>query len=116
MLQYESMTSQEIGAYIRELRNSKGVSQEELGKFLDKTHAAVSDIERGKTQVSLNDLTLISNFFGVQLEEIISGAQKSKNFSSFSQHRAERGMNKDDIEKMKKAREDFRKKARLLAE
>lgn len=107
---------EEIGLYIKNLRTNKGISQEEVGKFLKKTHAAISDIERGKTQISIKDLSLIAEFFAVPVEEILSRAQKPKSISSFSQHRAERGMSQVDIEKMKKARKEFRKKARILAE
>lgn len=54
-----------LGGRIRQLRASKNISQGELGKVLKKSHAAISDIELGKTDLSVNDLSIISNYFGV---------------------------------------------------
>lgn len=55
------ITKAEIGAKIRRLRTEEGLSQEELGHVLGKSHAAISDIERGKTDLSVLDLLLIAN-------------------------------------------------------
>ena len=57
----------QIGAKIKALRVQKGVSQEELGKALSRSHAAISDIERGKTELSVKDLYQIANFFDVSI-------------------------------------------------
>ena len=54
-----------VGAKIRSLRIHKGISQEELGKALERSHAAISDIERGKTDISVKDLIQIAKFFNV---------------------------------------------------
>ncbi len=66
------MTKAEIGNKVRELRIKKGRSQEELGKALTRSHAAVSDIERGKTDLSVSDLYIIANFFQVPVTEFLT--------------------------------------------
>ena len=45
---------------IREARAQSGMSQADLAKFVYKSGSAVSDIERGRVQVSVNDLALIA--------------------------------------------------------
>lgn len=67
-------TRREIGKRIRVAREEAGLSQEKLGKSLDppRSHAAVSDMERGVTRVgavALAQLAAILNkrtgfFFG----------------------------------------------------
>ena len=47
------------------LSSNKRISQEELGKALESSHAAISDIERGKTDISVKDLIQIAKFFNV---------------------------------------------------
>lgn len=61
-------TKDEIGNKIRELRIKKGVSQEELGKILDKSHATISDIERGRRNLTAIELDAIARFFGVNAD------------------------------------------------
>jgi len=55
-------TKKEIGLKIREYRIRAGLSQAELGKCLNRSHAAISDIERGKTELTLTDLLAIAEY------------------------------------------------------
>lgn len=50
-------TKKSVGARIREAREAKGWSQEELGQRYGVSHAAISDLERGVTQkIDIDDL------------------------------------------------------------
>ncbi len=49
-----------ISERIREARNERSMSQQDLGRFLYKTGKVVSDIERGRVHVDLFDLSLIA--------------------------------------------------------
>lgn len=53
---------------IKETRLERGYTQQELATFLGKTAAAISELERGKVQVSANDLHQISKFLGKPIE------------------------------------------------
>lgn len=70
-----------LGNKIKELRLVSGKSQTELGKFLGKSHAAVSDIERGITDVTVKDLSLIASYFNVPVDDLIREVQVSTNVS-----------------------------------
>jgi len=105
-----------IGKNIRMLRTERGKSQSDLGKVLDISHVAISDIERGKTKLSVEILLKIADFFGVSPEEIISDTQVQKATPSFSQGRGSYGMTDEDKKSLKKAQDEFRKFARKKAE
>lgn len=49
-----------LGFYLRELREYYGLSQSEVGKYLNVSHAAISDLERGITQISFETLVKIA--------------------------------------------------------
>lgn len=113
-----TFSKQELGARIRDLRVKNDISQEELGKVLQKSHAAISDIERGKTEVSVNDLSLIAQRFNTSVGEILSSPVQasSGNLPYLSLSRADRNMSDNDRMRMKKAREEFMRKAREASE
>lgn len=71
-------TKKLLGARIREAREGKGWTQEELGRRFGVSHAAVSDLERGITQkVDIDDLQRLADlldralnyFLGRETEE-----------------------------------------------
>lgn len=102
-----------IGKRIRELREKKGISQEELGKVLERTHAAVSDIERGKTKLTVTDLLVIANYFGVSSNDVMR--EEPVKSPAFTQYRDSKDMTPEELEKANKVAQDFIKYARELA-
>lgn len=73
---FNVITSETIGSKIRQARIESKISQQELGSLLKKSHAAISYIESGKTEITVNDLLQISEylkkplafFFDIQTE------------------------------------------------
>jgi len=55
---------------LRELREAKGLTQEELAKALGVTRQTVIAIEKGKYDPSLRLAFKIARFFGVKIEDI----------------------------------------------
>ncbi|MBI9046520.1 MAG: helix-turn-helix transcriptional regulator [Anaerolineaceae bacterium] len=53
---------------IREVRNERGLTQQDLANYLGRTAASISDLERGKVQVTASDLFLISQFLNKPVE------------------------------------------------
>jgi repressor LexA len=70
------MNNDDIAKRVKETRKMRGLTQSDVAKVLDKTAATVSDMERGKIQISAADLFKISNllnrpveyFFGDDME------------------------------------------------
>jgi ribosome-binding protein aMBF1 (putative translation factor) len=57
-----------IGARIKELRTSKGITQEELAKKLKTTKSAVSRLENHAESVRLSTLEKVAEVLGKKLE------------------------------------------------
>ena len=105
------MTKEEIGNKIRELRLKTGKSQEELGRALSRSHAAVSDIERGKTDLSVTDLYTIANFLDVSVTEFLEN-----NTPSVMHARDAKDMTPEEQKAEDKVGMEFVSLARKLAE
>lgn len=66
-----------IGENIKRLRAQKGITQETLAEFLGVTFQSVSRWERGEGYPDITILPLISDYFGVSVDELL-GADKSQ--------------------------------------
>lgn len=108
----DMITKDELGSKIRELRQKTGKSQEDLGKVLGVTHAAISDIERGKTDLTVTDLSKIANFFEVPVTEFL-GAEPD--FPAFIQSRDAKDITPEEKKAADKVAIDFINHARELA-
>jgi len=73
-----------IGKRITETRTAAGLSQEELGKKIDKSTAAISLFESGERKISLELLNKIANVLGVALKELIEGYEKAPTYAHVS--------------------------------
>jgi transcriptional regulator with XRE-family HTH domain len=62
------MENDEIAKRVRETRKQKGMTQSDIAFVLDKTPATVSDMERGKIQISASDLFKIANALNKPIE------------------------------------------------
>ena len=60
---------------IKNLRMERGLTQKDLADHLGRTAAAISDLERGKVQVTASDLFILSELLGKPIE-FFFGASK----------------------------------------
>lgn len=100
-----------LGDRIRQFRLKKGVSQGDLGKELGKTHAAISDIELGKSELSVTDLSKIANYFQIMVTELIENMQQP----SFIHNRDTKGITPEEKKLADQATEAVMKLAREMA-
>jgi transcriptional regulator with XRE-family HTH domain len=56
-----------LGQRIRQAREQRGLSQEELAALIGKDQRAVSEYERGKRRIAVNDLPAFAQVLGVPL-------------------------------------------------
>ena len=63
----------EVGNRIREEREHKGISQEELARQIFVSRQTVSNWETGKTCPDVQSLLLMSNLFGVSVDSLVRG-------------------------------------------
>ncbi|WP_242870431.1 helix-turn-helix domain-containing protein [Pseudobutyrivibrio xylanivorans] len=66
------MAAMEFGEKLLELRNSKGMTQEELAEALFVSRTAISKWESGRGYPSIDSLKEISKFFSVSIDELLS--------------------------------------------
>lgn len=62
-----------MGKFIAALRKEKGLTQEKLGERLGVTNKTVSRWENGNYMPDVEMLSLLSEEFGVSINELISG-------------------------------------------
>ncbi len=63
----------EFNKKIQELRKQKGLTQEELAEALYVSRTAISKWESGRGYPNIDSLKTISKFFGVTIDELLSG-------------------------------------------
>lgn len=63
----------QIGKNIKKHRIEKSMTQDQLAEKLNVTRQAVSNWETGKTQPNIETLTVLGEYFGISVEELIYG-------------------------------------------
>lgn len=71
------MDQQKIGCFLRELRNEKGLTQEQLAEKFNISNRSISRWENGKNMPDISLLVDIADFYDVDVREIIDGERKS---------------------------------------
>ena len=66
------------GAFLKELRKEKNITQEELAEKMGVARRTVSRWENGANMPDIDVLIDISDFYGVGLREILDGERKEK--------------------------------------
>ena len=72
------MNQKMIGSFLKELRKEKGITQEQFGEQMGVSGRTVSRWETGSNMPDLDVLILISEFYGVELREILDGERKDE--------------------------------------
>lgn len=72
------MNQQQIGVFLKSLREEKGMTQERLAEMVGVSNRTVSRWENGKNIPDLSILLQMSDFFEVQLSEIVAGKRESE--------------------------------------
>ena len=68
-----------VGAFLKDLRKEKEITQEQLAEELGVSGRTISRWETGKNMPDISLLVEIAEFFDVSIPEIIKGERKSEN-------------------------------------
>lgn len=71
-----------MGAFLKRLRNEKRLTQEQLAEKFNTSRRTVSRWETGYNLPDLDVLIEMSEFYGVELNEIIKGERKNEQMDS----------------------------------
>ncbi len=73
------MDQKKIGAFLKKLRKEKGITQEQLAEQFSVSNRTISRWENGNNMPDLDILIEISDYYEVDLREILNGERKSEN-------------------------------------
>ena len=72
------MDQKKIGALLKELRNEKGLTQEQFAEMVKVSNRTVSRWENGNNMPDLDILIWISDYYEINLRELLDGERKSE--------------------------------------
>ncbi len=108
------ITYEEIGRRIRQARQDLGLMQADVGRMLSRprSHAAVSDIERGKTRLNLEELAEMAQL----LQKPLAHFTEPVGTSAIEYRRSERNVPPERRNESAHAIEAFKQRARDRAD
>ena len=71
------MDTKKIGIFLKDLRNEKGMTQEQLGEKLGVSNKTISRWETGKYMPPIDCLNMLSDIYNISINEILGGERAS---------------------------------------
>ena len=71
------MDTKKIGIFLKELRNEKGMTQEQLGEKLGVSNKTISRWETGKYMPPVECLNMLCDIYNISINEILGGERAS---------------------------------------
>jgi len=100
------MDMKKIGAFLKELRNEKGMTQEQLGERIGVSNKTISRWETGNYMPPVDCLSILSDIYNISINEILAGERASGEvFAKI----AEKNIT-DALKKLEKDYQNFEKK------
>ena len=98
------MNQQKMGAFLKKLRNEKDLTQEQLAERFNTTRRSVSRWETGSNLPDIDILIEMSDFYDVDLREILDGERKNEKMDQEMKDTAIKVAEYGNIQKEKMAR------------
>ena len=98
------MNPKEIGAFLKQLRNEKGITQEKFAEILGVSGRTVSRWETGTNLPDLSILVQISEYYDVEIKEILNGERKSEKMDEELKETLLKVADYNELEKQRAAR------------
>ena len=67
------MLAKQLGERIKELRNTRGLSQEKFALKIDMDRTYFASVESGKRNISLNNIEKIANGLEISISDLFKG-------------------------------------------
>lgn len=101
----------DISERIKNLRKEKGLNQEEFGKILGISRRSISAIENGETDLSTQQVKIVSEFFNITTDYLLNGTKVKNEISETEQEIIQLVRKDADIKTTLLNILDFKKKA-----
>ena len=98
------MDQQKMGAFLKKLRNEKNLTQEQLAERFNTTRRSVSRWETGYNLPDIDILIEMSDFYDVDLREILDGERENEKMDQEMKDTAIKVAEYGNIQKEKMAR------------
>ena len=98
------MNQQKMGAFLKKLRNEKDLTQEQLAERFNTTRRSVSRWETGYNLPDIDILIEMSDFYDVDLREILDGERENEKMDQEMKDTAIKVAEYGNIQKEKMAR------------
>lgn len=72
------MDQKKVGAFLKELRKEKQLTQEQLAEILGVTNRSISRWENGVNMPDFDLVVELANYYDVSIDEILDGERKNK--------------------------------------
>ena len=76
------MNQQKMGAFLKQLRKDKGLTQEQLAEHFHVSSRTISRWETGSNMPDVEMIIELADFYDVDIREIIDGERKSENMDN----------------------------------
>lgn len=100
----KAVNPKKIGVFLKQLRNEKGITQEQLAEILGVSGRTVSRWETGSNLPDLSVLVQISEYYEVEMKEILNGERKSGNMDKDQKETLLKVADYNELEKKRAAR------------
>ena len=98
------MDQKKVGAFFRELRREKGLTQEQLAENFNVSARTVSRWETGSNMPDIDVLIEMSDYYNVDIRELIDGERKSENMNKETEELVLKVTDYNNIEKLRLAK------------
>lgn len=98
------MDQQKIGRFLKELRKEKNLTQEQLAEIFHVSNRTVSRWETGSNMPDLSILVELSEFYCVEIKEMMDGERKSENMPHEEKEVIKKIVEYAEVKKCKKAK------------
>lgn len=98
------MNQKKIGAFLRELRREKNLTQEQLAEILGVTNRSVSRWENGVNMPDFDLVIEIVNYFEVSIDEFLDGERKNDMIDKKTEEKLLKVASYENAEKQKMLR------------
>ena len=95
------MDQKKIGAFLKELRTGKSLTQEQLAEKLGVAGRTVSRWENGNNMPDLSIMVELADFYDVDIRELLNGERKSEKMDKDLKETLEMVADYSDAEKTK---------------
>ena len=95
------MDQKKVGAFMKELRKEKGITQESFAEILGVTGRTVSRWETGSNMPDLDIVIQIADYYNVEIREILDGERKNEKMNKELEETVLKAADYSNEEKMK---------------